>query len=238
MTIHVPTQPDLFGSDDPLIGLKIHFDREIDQHQPCHDNLTEISGGRGPHCYALLCAACGRHRGWLPKQATDFIKESIRVAGVPRGPLIYRDATNAKATAGAAGLSDASAPREGEEDMDMSKYSGAAFLKVGEVKDNGPMRVVIAEILLGKYGKPDVSFSDGCKLSLNATNNKILCHAYGTESEDWIGKEIELFVGDIDYQGKPQEAILVRPITPSVPLEQQPKPKHKKRDDFDTPTDL
>ena len=56
--------------------------------------------------------------------------------------------------------------------MDMSQYSGAAFLKVGDVKVNGPIRVVIADIVLGKYGKPDVSFSDGTKLSLNATNNK------------------------------------------------------------------
>ena len=45
--------------------------------------------------------------------------------------------------------------------MDMSQYSGAAFLKIGDVKVNGPLRVVIDDIQLGKYGKPDVSFTDG-----------------------------------------------------------------------------
>ena len=92
--------------------------------------------------------------------------------------------------------------------MEMSQYSGAAFLKVGDVKVNGPIRVVIDDIALGKYGKPDVSFTDGTKLSLNATNNKTLCHAYGTESDDWIGKEIELSLGEIEYQGEPQESSL------------------------------
>jgi hypothetical protein len=71
--------------------------------------------------------------------------------------------------------------------MDMSPYSGAAFLKVGDVKVNGPIRVTIVDVQVGKYGKPDLTFDDGSKLSLNATNNRILCHAYGMESDDWIG---------------------------------------------------
>ena len=36
--------------------------------------------------------------------------------------------------------------RIGEAEMDMSQYSGAAFLKLGDVKVNGPLRVVIADI--------------------------------------------------------------------------------------------
>jgi hypothetical protein len=110
MSMHMPTQVDLFGIDDPLIGLKVRLEREIDQHQLCHDNVAEICAGRGPHAYALLCATCGRFRGWLPKRAVDFIREVIRVHGVPRGPLVYRDATHAKAAAGAGDRSDRSAP--------------------------------------------------------------------------------------------------------------------------------
>jgi hypothetical protein len=117
--------------------------------------------------------------------------------------------------------------------MDMSQYSGAAFLKVGDVKFNGPIRVVIADVVLGQYGKPDVSFHDGTKLSLNATNNKILCQAYGTEGDDWIGMEIELLLGVIEYQGKPQEAILVKPISP--PIEKKP-PKRKPGGDMEDET--
>ena len=120
--------------------------------------------------------------------------------------------------------------------MDMSKYSGAAFLKAGDVKVNGSIRVVIADIQVGKYEKPDVSFTDGTKLSLNATNNKILCQAYGTDGDDWIGKEIELSLGEIEYQGKPQEAVLVKPISPPIekkPPPPKPKPKNSGGGDMD-----
>ena len=91
----------------------------------------------------------------------------------------------------------------GDTKMDMSKYLGSAFLKVGDIKA-GPIRSVIADITEGKYGKPDVSFSDGTKLSLNTTNDKILCQAYGTESDDWIGKEIELSLGEIEQPRRPE----------------------------------
>jgi hypothetical protein len=117
MSFHVPTQADMFGVDDPLIGLKVQLEREIDQHRRCHDNIAEISSGRGPHCYALVCAACGRFRGWLPKRAVDFIRETVRVHGVPRGPLIYRDATQTKSADGAGGRSNANAP-DGDDEVE------------------------------------------------------------------------------------------------------------------------
>src|SRR5262245_27381105 len=94
--------------------------------------------------------------------------------------------------AGAGGWSGRAVRREETISMDMSQYSGAAFLKVGDIKVNGPVRVVIADVQIGDYGKPDLSFTDGTRLSVNTTNNKILCQAYGTESDEWIGREIEL----------------------------------------------
>jgi hypothetical protein len=120
--------------------------------------------------------------------------------------------------------------------MDMSKYLGSAFLKVGDVKA-GLIRSVVADITEGKYGKPDVTFDDGTRLSLNVTNTRILARAYGTDDADWIGKEIELYLGKIDYQGEPQESILVKPISP--PIEKKPPPKRRKGiDDLDSPTDF
>jgi hypothetical protein len=125
------------------------------------------------------------------------------------------------------------ARRIGEVNMDMSQYSGGAFLKIGDVKVNGPLRVVIDDIQLGKYGRPDVSFTDGTKLSLNVTNNKALCNAYGTESSGWVGKEIELSLGEVEFQGEPQESILVKPISP--PIENKP-PKRKPGGDMEDET--
>jgi hypothetical protein len=94
MTIHTPRQPDFFGSDDPLIGLRVQLARAVDRSAPCHDNVAEVCSGRGPHIYALICATCGQFRGWLPKTAAAFIAETIRVCGVPDAPLTWRDTTH------------------------------------------------------------------------------------------------------------------------------------------------
>ena len=106
--------------------------------------------------------------------------------------------------------------------MDMSKYVGNMFLKVDDVKAKGSIRVTITDVSEGRYGKPDLTFNDGTRLSVNATNGGLLARAYGMNSDDWIGKRIELVLGTIDYQGKPQEAVLVKPISP--PIDAPPKP--------------
>ena len=100
--------------------------------------------------------------------------------------------------------------------MDVSKYLGSTFLKVADVKVNGPIRVVIASIVEGKFDKPDLVFDDGTRLSLNLTNTRTLARAYGKDTAFWIDKEIELNVGETEYQGKPQESILITPISPPV----------------------
>jgi hypothetical protein len=113
--------------------------------------------------------------------------------------------------------------------MDMRKYSGSAFRKVGDVRA-GSLRVVITGIAEGKYGRPDLEFDDGTKLSLNATNNRTLVSAYGGESDDWINKEIELSLGEVEYNGEMQETIIVTPVSP--PIEKKPpapKPQGWKR---------
>ena len=48
--------------------------------------------------------------------------------------------------------------------MDVSKYLGSTFLNVADVKVNGPIRVVIASIVEGKFEKPDLVFDDGTRL--------------------------------------------------------------------------
>ena len=97
--------------------------------------------------------------------------------------------------------------------MDMRKYAGDQFLRVDDVRD-GSLSVQIAGIKPGKFDKPDMIFETGEILSLNATNTKILVRAYGPNSDDWLGKKIELTLGQIEFQKKMQDAILVKPISP------------------------
>jgi hypothetical protein len=100
--------------------------------------------------------------------------------------------------------------------MDMRKYSGPIFLKVNDVRGGPLPGRHIAAVNEGKYDKPDVVFETGETLSLNATNNKTLIRAYGPKSEGWIGKEIELALGTVKFQGEPQDAVIVKPISPPI----------------------
>jgi hypothetical protein len=99
--------------------------------------------------------------------------------------------------------------------MDTRKYAGPTFIGVGDV--NGvALREQIAVVNTGKYDKLNVVFESGDILSLNATNVKILQKAYGFDSDLWIGKEIELYAGEVEYQKKLQPSVLIRPISPPV----------------------
>jgi len=99
--------------------------------------------------------------------------------------------------------------------MDMRKYSGENFIKVADVEDR-PLDEVIAVIRPGKYDKPDIVFESGDILSLNATNNKILVRAYGPDSDSWVGKEIKLKKGQVEYQGELQDSVVIEPVSPSL----------------------
>jgi hypothetical protein len=116
--------------------------------------------------------------------------------------------------------------------MDMRKYSGTAFLKPGNVKAE-PLRVVIVDVTEGKFGRPDLEFSDGAKLSVNATNNRTLVTSYGGESDDWINKEIELTLGEVEYDGQMQETVVVKPISPPVERKKLPEPRKSRSGDMD-----
>ncbi len=98
--------------------------------------------------------------------------------------------------------------------MNMSKFSGENFVKVNDVRD-GSMEGKIAGVREGKYGKPDLILASGDVLSLNVTNNKTLIRAYGSNSDDWVGKEVELFLGKIPFNGVDNDAVLVKAISPA-----------------------
>ena len=124
--------------------------------------------------------------------------------------------------------------------MDMRKYSGAIFIKVADVSE-GPLQLQIAVVKVGKYDKPDVVFESGEILTLNGTNNRTLMRAYGPNSDDWKGKKIELTLGELPFEGKFRDAVIVKPIdAPINPSQKTPVPQEtpskgtpKKRDDMD-----
>src|SRR5262245_21678214 len=83
--------PDLFGYP-PLP--RVRLARQIDQVRPCHDNLATIHPrATGLHAAELRCATCAKFRGWMPRQALEFVDELTKKYGAPRTPIILRDST-------------------------------------------------------------------------------------------------------------------------------------------------
>jgi hypothetical protein len=114
--------------------------------------------------------------------------------------------------------------------MDLSKNAGSQYLRVADLKKSGPFKAKITAVKINeKFDKPDIVLDDGTTLSLNVTSSGRLIRHYGSESDDWIGKEVELYVDEVDYKGQLQEAVLVRPISP--PLDE--KAPVKRKDDLD-----
>jgi hypothetical protein len=107
--------------------------------------------------------------------------------------------------------------------MDMRTYSGTIFIKPDHVRNN-PILERIVDVRVGKYGRPDLEFASGNKLSLNKTNNRILCAAYGPESRDWIGKLTELQFGRLKYDDEEKDTVVLLPLDPPIPAEKQTKP--------------
>jgi hypothetical protein len=94
--------------------------------------------------------------------------------------------------------------------VDMTGYAGKHFVKVDDVRD-GPIEGKIVDILEGDFGKLNLTLDTGDCLSLNKTNTTTLMRAFGTDSDSAIGQSVRLFLGEINYQGRMQEAVLLEP---------------------------
>jgi hypothetical protein len=83
-------QHDLFGATpeerDPLVGLAV----QLPDTCRCGANVARIGPPVGPHLAELRCASCGRHRGWLPRAAHQFLSEIVNKFGRPDTPIAIR----------------------------------------------------------------------------------------------------------------------------------------------------
>ena len=109
---------------------------------------------------------------------------------------------------------------------DLKNYTGEHFLKPDDVRD-GPLQQRIAKLREGKFGKLEAIFESGDILSINATNMNVLVRAYGENSDNLIGKDIECFLGKIKYAGADNDAVLVRPVTPPTRKAKPSEPEQK-----------
>jgi hypothetical protein len=75
---------------NPLLGLHIRLDRPIDRDQPCCRNFCVIEPGRPPYAGKLVCADCGRSRGWLSRTTAEWIESVTTRFSAPTTPIVVR----------------------------------------------------------------------------------------------------------------------------------------------------
>jgi hypothetical protein len=186
-----------------------------------------IATATPPPDLQVLVAAFGTYSAIPPAAWASYDRQvsvwlaSVRAAGNPESYQAIPD----QSCPGARIDPNASAPTRGDKSMDVSNFvSSSGFIKPADLAD-GPRREVIADVRPGKYERPDMEFQSGGILSINGTNMRILTNAWGTETDAWAGKEVELYVGKTQFQGQDRDSVLVKTISPPIPSSERPKPK-------------
>lgn len=103
--------------------------------------------------------------------------------------------------------------------MELANVFGGDSLKAADLQGHEPT-VVIADVQMKKFNESNklVITFEGKKKALicNKTNANRIAHAFGTNTDNWIGREVVLFTDLVDFQGKAVEAIRVRARKPAA----------------------
>jgi hypothetical protein len=102
--------------------------------------------------------------------------------------------------------------------MDMREYA-STYIKPDHVRD-GPIQTRIVNVFVSEqYDRPVLELETGSQFTLNDGNTNTLIKAWGHNSDDWIGKELELLLGTWkDWRSDPpedKETVKVRAISPA-----------------------
>lgn len=117
--------------------------------------------------------------------------------------------------------------------VDISQVFSGDTLKAADLQGHEPtVTIESVEVKDFESGKKLIIRFVGKKKALvaNKTNAGRIAYAHGNSTEGWVGKQIQLYTDLVDFQGKPVEAIRVRPV--------KAQPKAQQVHDFDDPVEL
>ncbi len=97
--------------------------------------------------------------------------------------------------------------------MDIENAFPSKYLKAANLGGK-TVRLKMTNVVMEKLGddtRPVVHFSGTDKtLVLNKTNANVINEVYGRETDEWIGKDIDVYPTRVEYQGKMVDAMRVR----------------------------
>ena len=111
--------------------------------------------------------------------------------------------------------------------MKMSEAFPSRFLKAQDVMGR-PVRATISGCTLEDLGdsrKPALSFNGRSKqLIVNKTNGALLAAWFGDDTDQWLGREIEIYADKAPMQGRIVDCLRVRLPQQSAAPWQAPQP--------------
>lgn len=111
---------------------------------------------------------------------------------------------------------------ERKDKMNIEDYITKGGFITADTVAGGPINDTVADCKMGRFERLDLHLRGGGILGLNQTNLKALRTAWGPESNDWIGKEVELSLGRTKYQGEERATVVLRTISPPTAWNRQP----------------
>jgi hypothetical protein len=102
--------------------------------------------------------------------------------------------------------------------MDAREYI-SKIIKPDTVRDSPIQARIVNVFVEERYNRPCLELETGAEFPLNAGNTTALIKAFGHETDDWVGHEVELFLGTYkDYRADPveeKETVRVRAAEPA-----------------------
>jgi hypothetical protein len=223
----------IFGR--PTVPIQVTSSREVEVTEVSADErrrrLYEIArriemGGFEPKNFFLSSPPM---RDWYREQQRLKIARLIGIYKITAHDLV----SPLPAVVGADSEKEHMGAIKQEADMaDMTRFGSTNYLGVDDVRE-GPIRGVIAAVEVNKkIDRPTLIFTNGLRHTLNKTNVTTLLTDVGTDDESWCGETVELTLGQIEYQEKMVDTVVlsVIPRKPGVEKVKPPKPVRKKTD--------
>lgn len=99
------------------------------------------------------------------------------------------------------------------------------YLRATDIGDR-QVKVIMSHVEIESVGqgneaehKPVVYFEKSKKgMVLNKTNAEILARAYGDEMDDWSGKEVIIYVAEVQFKKEMVEALRLKVPKPTQPI--------------------
>lgn len=102
--------------------------------------------------------------------------------------------------------------------MNINEVFPSKYLKASDLHGKS-VKVVIDRVTVEKMGednKPVLYFKGKEKgMALNKSNAQMIAAVYSPETDGWVGKEIKLYAGKVNFNGQMVDSLKVEVIPPS-----------------------